>query len=111
MRLALADAFDLRRVEGIELPPALALLLGTDLLGARERPFQYGLEIGLPDDLAANIADQAAEPRAQQAHLAMMALELLGVGIAPRHHGGLLGDAQIILPQPHPVFAPNGSIP
>ena len=33
---ALADAFDLGRVEGIELPPALALLLGTDLLGARE---------------------------------------------------------------------------
>ncbi len=33
---ALADAFDLGRVEGIELPPARALLLGTDLLGARE---------------------------------------------------------------------------
>jgi hypothetical protein len=32
---ALADAFDLGRVEGIELPPELALLLGTDLLGAR----------------------------------------------------------------------------
>jgi hypothetical protein len=57
---ALADAFDLGRVEGIELPPALALLLGADLLGARERPFQYGLEIGLPGDLAADIADEAA---------------------------------------------------
>src|SRR5262249_21978861 len=51
-RFALADAFDLGRVEGMELPPALALLLGPDLLGARERPFQYGLKIGLPDDLA-----------------------------------------------------------
>jgi hypothetical protein len=54
--LALADAFDLGGVEGIELPPALALLLGTDLLGARQRPFQSGLEIGLAGDLAADIA-------------------------------------------------------
>ena len=73
---ALADAFDLGRVERIELPPALALLLGTDLLGARERPFQYGLEIGLPGDLAADIADEAAKSRSQQAQLAMMTLEL-----------------------------------
>ena len=33
-----------------------------------------------------------------------MAVELLGVGIAPRHHRGLLGDAQIGLPQPHPML-------
>jgi len=36
--LALADAFDLRGMEGIQLPAALALLLRTDLGGARERP-------------------------------------------------------------------------
>jgi hypothetical protein len=29
----------------------------------------------------------------------MMALELLGVGIAPGHHRRMLGDAQIGLPQ------------
>jgi hypothetical protein len=90
---------------GMELPPVLALLLGPDLLGARERPFQYGLKIGLPDDLAANIADEAAELRAQQAQLATMTLELLGVGIAPRHHRGAFGDAQIRLAQLRPVFA------
>jgi hypothetical protein len=100
---ALADAFDLGRVEGIELPPALALLLGTDLLGARERPFQYGLEIGLPGDLAADIADEAAKSRSQEAQLAMMTLELLGVGIASRHHGGAFGDAQIRLAQLQPA--------
>jgi len=33
----------------------------------------------------------------------MMALELFGVGIAPGHHGGALGDTQIGLPQPHAV--------
>jgi hypothetical protein len=35
----------------------------------------------------------------------MMALELLGVGIAPRHHGGAFGDAQIRLAQLQPAFA------
>jgi hypothetical protein len=33
--------------------------------------------------------------------LSMMPLELLGVGVAPRHNGGALGDARIGLPQPH----------
>jgi hypothetical protein len=39
----------------------------------------------------ADVADDTAEPAAQDAQLAMMALELLGVGIAARHHGGALG--------------------
>jgi hypothetical protein len=33
----------------------------------------------------------------------MMALELLGMGVTPRHHRRALGDAQIGLPQPHPA--------
>jgi len=56
--LAFADAFDLGGVEGIELPAALALLLGADLLGARQRAFEGGLELGLVGDLAADIADE-----------------------------------------------------
>jgi len=35
-------------------------------LGAHQRPFQSGLEIGPAGDLAAHIADEAAQPRAQQ---------------------------------------------
>jgi len=35
----------------------------------------------------------------------VVALELLGMGIARSHHGRTLGDAQIRLPQPHPAFA------
>jgi hypothetical protein len=35
--LAFADALDLGSVEGIELPAALALLLGADLVGTRDR--------------------------------------------------------------------------
>jgi hypothetical protein len=34
-----------------------------------------------------------------------MTLELLGVGIAPRHHRGAFGDAQIRLAQLQPAFA------
>ena len=45
----------------------------TDLVGARERPFKQHLEVGLAGDLTAD------EPNAQQAHLAVMPLELLGV--------------------------------
>jgi hypothetical protein len=36
--LALANALPLRRVGGIQLPAALALLLRADLIGASERP-------------------------------------------------------------------------
>ena len=35
----------------------------------------------------------------------MVAVELFGMGIAPRHHRRPLGDAQIGLPQPHAVLA------
>ena len=101
--LALADAFDLGSMEGIQLPAALALLLRADLAGACERPLEYLLQGRLAGDLAADVADDAAEPRAQDAQLPAMAVELLGVGIAPRHHGRMLGDAQIGLPQPHPM--------
>jgi len=50
-------------------------------------------------DLAPDIADQPAKASAQEAHFSMVAVELLGVGITPRHHRRLLGDAQIGLPQ------------
>ena len=90
-------------MEGIELPAALALLLGADLVGACQRPFERRLDVGLAGDLAADVADDAAEPRAQDAQFSAMALELLGMGIAPGHHRGVLGDTQIGLPQPHAV--------
>jgi hypothetical protein len=89
--LALADAFRFGSVEGIELPAALALLLSADLAGARQRGCECGLKLCLACDLAADVADQPAEPGAQPAQLAMVAVELLG--LAPGHHRGVLGDA------------------
>ena len=34
----------------------------------------------------------------------MVAVELLGMGVAPRHQGRALGDADVGLPQPHPML-------
>ena len=92
-------------MERIELPAALASALGADLVGPRERESERLLELVIPRDLAADVADDAAEPGAQQAQLTLMAVELPGVGVTAGHHGGLLGDAQIGLPQPHSMAA------
>src|SRR5579871_5459453 len=66
---ALADALDLGSMEGIKLPTTLALLLRVDLSGARQRPSKHSFEVRRAGDLAANVADQAAEPNAQEAQL------------------------------------------
>jgi hypothetical protein len=70
-------------VKGTELPAALALLLGADLAGARERGFERHLDVLLAGEIAADVADRPAEPGAQDAQLPTMAVELFGVGIAP----------------------------
>src|SRR5260370_7697831 len=49
--LALADAFGLRSMEGIQLPAALALLLGSDLGGARQPAGKRRLDVRLASDL------------------------------------------------------------
>ena len=63
--LALADTLDLGSVEGIQLPAALALLLGADLTGACERPLEHRLDVRLAGDLAADVADDTTKPAAR----------------------------------------------
>jgi E1-E2 ATPase len=58
--LALANAFDLGSVEGIQLPATLALLLGTDLAGADKGPGKDFFQGCLTGNLAADVADDAA---------------------------------------------------
>src|SRR6516225_4694982 len=99
--LAPADALHLRSVEGIQLPAALALLLRADLIGTREWPGEYRLEVRVACNLAPDVANEPAEAGAQNAQLSTVAVELFGMGITPCHHGGALGDAHIRLPQPH----------
>src|SRR2546430_1648318 len=102
--LALADALHLRSVEGIQLPAALALLLRTDRIGAREWPGKCRLEVRVACDLAPDVANEPAKPGAQNAQLSAVAVELFGMGITRCHHGGALGDAHVRLPQPHAVL-------
>ena len=98
--LALADALDLRGVQRIDLRPALALILEADPLTAKARSGakRFG-ERRVAGDLAADVADQPSQARAQELELAVGALELVGVGIAPDHDRGPLGDPQIALPE------------
>jgi hypothetical protein len=73
-------------MEGIELPAALALLLGADLGGTSERGFEHRRGGLLAIDLAADVTDQPSEPGAQDAQLPTVAVKLFGMGIASRHH-------------------------
>src|SRR5256884_8285125 len=50
-------------------------------------------------DLAANVTDDAAKPRAQKLQFPPRAFELVGMRVAPHHDGGALGQAQIALAQ------------
>jgi hypothetical protein len=49
-------------------------------------------------DPAADVADHAAEPSAQEFELAARPLELVRVRVAPHHDRGVLADAPVALP-------------
>ena len=72
---------------------------------------QRGFDVLTAGGLAADITDQPAHTQ-----IPTMAVELLGVGVAPRHHRRAFGDAQVRLPQPHPtligqaVETPDGGV-
>ena len=63
--------------------PALNQIVCALCWFAHERPFKQRLEVGLAGDLTADVANDPPEPNAQEAQLAVMPVELLGVGVAP----------------------------
>ena len=91
-------------MEGIQLPTALALLLRADMVGVRPRPRKRRHDILFALDLAANVAHEPVQPRAQDVQLPFVALELLGMSVASRHHRRALGDAYVGLAQRHTVL-------
>jgi hypothetical protein len=103
-------------MEGIELEAALALLLASDLGGARQREGKRCLDLLMAGDLAADVTNQPSKPAAQDAQLPAVTVELLGVAITPRHHCRAFGDTEVGPPQPHPVLvgqaveAPDGGV-
>jgi hypothetical protein len=73
--LAPADALDLWRMQRIDFRPALALLLVAHPNREREEWAEAFFQCRIASDLAANIADDAAKPRAQELERAPCALE------------------------------------
>ena len=103
-RFTFPDALDLRSVPAVKLPAALALLLSAELIGARERERKGLTQLGVVLGLAPDVAAQPPQAGAQEAELAVVALELFGVGVAPGHQCGTLGDPNIGLTQRHSVL-------
>ena len=95
MGLAFADAFDLRRVQGIDLRPALTLLLLADAPRQRQQLCKCRFEPAVALDLAADVADHAAEIGPHRLELPVVAFELLGVGIALMQDQGELAHPRI----------------
>src|SRR5437773_7165071 len=75
MGLAFADAFDLRRVKGIDLRPALTLLLLAHAPRQRQQLCERRFEPAVALDLAGDVADHAAEIGPQRLELPVGALE------------------------------------
>ena len=86
-------------MQRVDLRPALALFLVADPQREIEQRSKAILERGIALDLASDVADDAAEPGAQEFELPPGALELVGMRVAPHHDGGALGQAQIALAQ------------
>jgi hypothetical protein len=61
MRLALADAFHLVRVQAVDLAAALALALLENGCGLVERPFEERIQFRIAGDLAGDVAKGSAE--------------------------------------------------
>jgi hypothetical protein len=81
MGLALADALDLWRMQGIDLLSALMLALLTHPAGEHERMGEDALQRGVALDLAYDVARDAAEIGADRLQRPIGALELLGVAV------------------------------
>ena len=101
MRLALADAFDFGRVQGIDFPAALVLALLAHALSQPKIGRENALQFGLAPDLACEVADDASEMGADGPERPIGALELLGVGVALMGDQGPLAHPFIGLAQAH----------
>lgn len=91
-------------VHRTDLPAAQAMVLMADPDGAIEQRGEALLADRITLNLAADVADHAAEPDAQDGEHAAGTVELVGVGIAPNHDGGPLGGTPIALSR-HDAFA------
>src|ERR1700722_8803784 len=80
-RLALADALNLRRVQGIDLRSALPLILRQDAPGEAQRRGEVFFELGVAVDASPDVADDPAQIGREHAQASVGALELMDMGI------------------------------
>src|SRR5215475_907487 len=99
VRLALADALHLRRVQGIDLAAALAALLLQHAPGQEQRPYERFPQIFIPDDAPLDVADDTAEIGLELAQTPVCSLELMGMVVALVLDEGQLADPPIGLAQ------------
>ena len=71
-------------MEGIDLGPALMPVLVTHLACQAEQGDEEGFQYLVAIDLAADISDQAPQPRAQESEHPPGPLELVGNGYSAR---------------------------
>ena len=99
--LALADALDLGRVQGIDLATALAALLFQHAPGEIQRSHERLLQTFVPDDVPLDVADDAAKIDLELAQAPVGAFELMGMGVTLVRDQCQLADPSIGLAQAH----------
>ena len=104
MGFSLANAFDLGRVQRIDLASALMLALLAHPPRQRQFVGEEGLKRLLAPDLAADVADDPAEIGADRPERPVGALELLGVGVALMLDQRIFADALVGLAQREAVL-------
>jgi hypothetical protein len=86
-------------MQRIDLRSALMLILIANAPCEIEQKVEAIFQSGIAGNLAADVADDAAEPCAQELERAAGALELVCVNVTPHHDCGPFGHAPIALAQ------------
>jgi hypothetical protein len=102
VRLALGEAFDLGRMQRVELG-AIGLLLREETPDQRQRALETRREVGALRELARNVARDTAEEDLEALDLAPGATHLPRVRVAARQAQCALRQPPIALPQLQPV--------
>ena len=95
VRLALADALHLGRVQAVDLGAALSALLSAHPPRQAQQPGEFGFEPMISVDLAGNVPDDAAEIGLERAQSPVGAPELLGMGVTLMLDQGELADPRV----------------
>src|SRR6202051_2731172 len=104
VRLALADALHLGRVQAVDLGTALSALLSAHPPRQAQQPGEFGFEPGIAVDLAGNVPGDTAEISLERAQSPVGALELLGMGVTLSGSGRTCRPACMTAVAPRPAF-------